>query len=316
MTGAVDRASALFDAGKYAKAKEVLDGFIAAPPAGAQPQEVQKAQHLLDRVKGVLADQYQAVEAARQRAKAEESKRAPGEGSPPGPREADARRRRPPRPARPIRRSHGASTPRSPADRAADAFSLAMDYYNQGQYDNARTAFEHLQQVHPGPAQGRSPVQVGPRRGARTAHRRIPDETTGRQGQPGPGRPARQGLARRAAGRPERRPAQGPPRVRRSPPGVRQGPVRRSPAAVRGHPQQRRQPRQGKGRATAREAQPDRPAPEGYRNPPRRRRRQHEIRRRVSSTRTTGAAPANSSTRPSWTKICSPRPSARSSPAC
>jgi len=34
MTGALDRASALFDQGKYAKAKELLEGFIAAPPPG------------------------------------------------------------------------------------------------------------------------------------------------------------------------------------------------------------------------------------------------------------------------------------------
>ncbi len=143
MTGAVDRAAALFDAGKYAKAKEVLDGFLAAPPAGAQPQEIQKAQQLLDRVKGVLSDQYQTVEAARQRAKAEESKRLQEKQA----REArqkqmlaDADRLYQQGQYDEARRLYSQVY----ADRAADDFNLAMDYYNAGQYDNARTAFEHL----------------------------------------------------------------------------------------------------------------------------------------------------------------------------
>jgi tetratricopeptide (TPR) repeat protein len=143
MTGAVDRASGLFDAGKYAKAKEVLDGFIAAPPAGAQPQELQRAQLLLGRVKGVLADQYQAVEAARQRAKAEESKRT---------QDRDARQAREKmmladadRLAQQGQYAEAKGLYAQVAsDRAADAFNLAMDYYDEGQYDNARKVFEHL----------------------------------------------------------------------------------------------------------------------------------------------------------------------------
>jgi tetratricopeptide (TPR) repeat protein len=142
--GAVDRASALFDEGKYAKAKDLLDGFIAAPPAGAQPQEVRKAQLLLDRVKGVLADQYQAVEAARQRTKTEEPTRL---------RERDARQARAKdmlaEADRLAQQGQYDEAKRLYAqvasDRAADAFSLAMDYYNQGQYDSARKAFEHLE---------------------------------------------------------------------------------------------------------------------------------------------------------------------------
>jgi type II secretory pathway component GspD/PulD (secretin)/tetratricopeptide (TPR) repeat protein len=144
MAGAVERARALFDEGKYAKAKEILDGFIAAPPAGAQPEELRKAQSLLDRVKGVLADKYQAVEEARQQAAAEESKRLH---------------------ERDVRQAHEkemlAEADRLAqqgqyeeakrlytevsSDRAADAFNLGVDYYNQGQYDSARKAFEHLE---------------------------------------------------------------------------------------------------------------------------------------------------------------------------
>jgi tetratricopeptide (TPR) repeat protein len=142
-TGDLDRASALFDKGKYAKAKEILDGFLAAPPAGVQPQELRKAQLLLDRVKGVLADQYQAVEAALRRAKADESKRA---------QESQARQTQEKQmlaesdllaqkgqyeEARRLRIQVA-------SDRAADTFNLAMDYYDEGLYDNARKALEHL----------------------------------------------------------------------------------------------------------------------------------------------------------------------------
>ena len=143
MAGAVDRASALFDQEKYAKAKEVLDGFIAAPPAGTQPKELQKAQQLLDRVKGVLADEYQTVEAARQRAKAEESKRAQDLAA------RQAREKQTIADADHLAQQGQYEEAKRlytqvASDRAADAFNLAMDYYNEGQYDNARKAFEHL----------------------------------------------------------------------------------------------------------------------------------------------------------------------------
>ncbi len=143
MTGAIDRASALFDGGKYAKAEEILAGFVASPPAGAQPQELQKAQLLLDRVKGVLADQYQAVEAARLRAKTDEIKRAE---------DRDARQARENQMRadadRLVQQGQYEEAKRLytqvAADRAADAFNVAMDCYNVGQYDKARSAFEHL----------------------------------------------------------------------------------------------------------------------------------------------------------------------------
>lgn len=142
-TGDLDRASALFDKGKYAKAKEILDGFLAAPPAGVQQQELRKAQLLLDRVKGVLLDQYQAVEAARQRAKADESKRA---------QEMDARQAQEKRMRADADRlfqqgqyeEAGRLYNQIASNRAADFFNLAMNYYDEGLYDNARKVFERL----------------------------------------------------------------------------------------------------------------------------------------------------------------------------
>ena len=146
MTGAVDRAAALYDAGKYAKAKEALDGFLAAPPPGAQPQEIQKAQQLLERIKGVLSDQYQSVEAARQRATAEESKRAQEKQAREGRQKqtlADADRLFQQGQYEEARRLYAQVY----SDRDLDFFNLGMDYYDEGQYDKARSVFEHLEKL-------------------------------------------------------------------------------------------------------------------------------------------------------------------------
>jgi hypothetical protein len=151
VTGAVDRASAFFQEGKYAKAKEVLDGFIATLPAGAQPQELQKAQLLLDRVKGALVTQYETVQAVRQRSAVEESKRA---------QEMEARQARekkmladadslfqqalagraPDRNYREAKRLYAQVA----SERALDAFNFATDNYDLGLYDSAQKVFEGL----------------------------------------------------------------------------------------------------------------------------------------------------------------------------
>ena len=249
MAGAVDRAAALFDAGKYAKAKEVLDGFLAAPPAGAQPQEIQKAQQLLGRVKGVLSDQYQTVEAARQRAKAEESKRLQEKQT----REArqkqmlaDADRLYQQGQYDEARRLYSQVY----ADRAAENFDLAMDYYNAGQYDNARTAFEHLNKFIQDQRQADPQFKSGlsAEREQRIAEylAKIPD--------------AKDNLAQGAllAKASPAAPPAGPSDAQRKAlkeyddalRAFDKGQFERSPAAVRGDSQQRRQPRQGKGRAS------------------------------------------------------------------
>jgi hypothetical protein len=151
VTGVIARASALVLEGKYAKAKEVLDGFIAALPAPAQPMELRKSQLLLRLVKQMLVGQYRTVEAARQRATAEESKRA---------REMDAREacekkmladadglfqdaqsgRAPDRNYQEAQRLYAQVA----SERALDAFNFATDNYEQGLYDSAQKVFERL----------------------------------------------------------------------------------------------------------------------------------------------------------------------------
>lgn len=186
VTEALDRATVLFDAGKYAKAKDVLDCFIAAPPAGVQPQELRDAQVLLNRVTGALVDQYRGVEVARDLSTAEESRRA---------QERDARQAGEKTTlADADRLFHQAQAGIAPeanyaearrlyaqvaSDRTLDAFNSAMEYYDEGQYEGARRVFERLStfldQQRAGDPQFKS--GLGPDREQRIAEclKRLPD---------------------------------------------------------------------------------------------------------------------------------------------
>ena len=186
VTEATDRASALFEAGKFAKAKDVLDCFVAAPPAGAHPQELRNAQLLLDRVKGALVDDYRAVQVARERSTAEESRRAVVRDV----RQACEKKML----ADADRLFHQAQAGIAPesnfeearrlyaqvaSERALEAFNSAMASYDEGQYEGAQKVFERLSkfldQQRAGDPQFQSPL--GQDREQRIAEclKRLPD---------------------------------------------------------------------------------------------------------------------------------------------
>jgi tetratricopeptide (TPR) repeat protein len=145
-------ALAMFDMGRYADAKTTLDTLFKTLPTGTRSDDLTQARGLQERVKTVLLDQYRSVEAARERAKVQETAR------------AEERKAFEMQQKKMLdegdRRFKLAQAGESPATnfeeagrlyaqvasaRAVEAFNLAADCYSQGQYEKARPIFERLE---------------------------------------------------------------------------------------------------------------------------------------------------------------------------